>query len=189
MTHSLQIAGMTLPCRMVEVDGLTYMVPRGVARNNRNRSWQVKIKRQGVLQASGNFTDDCYGQTSEALREAIKYMASTGAVKTSKTIKISSLITLSWTTVGKGVVGVSANVYNPNTMKGLTIYLISQKKLAAGKTEGLASKLVRAFMKEIEYKTGREPASVDTCLEIAEDVQELLKSEAWEDFKSKGVLV
>lgn len=60
MSHILHIGQHALPCREVDVAGQIFQVPRGIARNKRNRSWQLKVKRSGEVKASGNYGDDSY---------------------------------------------------------------------------------------------------------------------------------
>lgn len=190
MTHKLQVGEQTLPCREVVVAEQTYIVPRGIARNARNRAWQLKVKRGGVLKAAGNFTDDTYNGTAEALAEAINQMAEALAgeeIPVTQNLKISQRVSLIWTTVGPGVLGISATVYNPDAKKGTVIYLISQKKVAAGRTDDLRGKLVKALSKEWMQETGKESMALNEVMSITKKATELLASPEWAEFLDMGV--
>ncbi|MEG0063105.1 MAG: hypothetical protein RR740_00730 [Pseudomonas sp.] len=190
MTLKLQVGEQTLPCREVVVAEQTFNVPRGIARNARNRAWQVKVKRAGALKASGNFTDDTYNGTEEALTAAISYMAEAlagEAIPVTQNLKISQRVSLIWTTVGPGVLGISATVYDPNVKKGTVIYLISQKKVAAGRTDDLKGKLVKALSKELMQESGQESMTLGDMVAVTKKANELLASPEWTEFLELGV--
>lgn len=190
MNLKLQVGEQSLPCREVTVGEQTFTVPRGIARNARNRAWQLKIKRGGVLKASGNFTDDNYRGTAEALDAAIKQMADElkeDGQPFTQSLKISQRMSLTWTTVGVNVLGASAAVYDPVAKKGSVIYLISQRKAVSGHTAGLKSKLVKAFLKE--FSQDNEEVSLADMIRLNKQADQFLASPEWAEFMELGVKI
>lgn len=59
------------PARLIEVNGEYLVVPRGIARNNRSNSWQIKVAREGEVLISGSISD-CGGNPAQSLSEAIR---------------------------------------------------------------------------------------------------------------------
>ena len=77
-----------LPARIIELEGEHYIVPRGIARNNRNQSWQLRVTRYDEVVADGNFADGVCGGTQEALEEAVEALIKSGAhLKVSKKVR------------------------------------------------------------------------------------------------------
>lgn len=186
MNHTLKVGDFNLPCREVVVDASTYIAPRGVARNNRNKSWQIKISRGGKLVLSANFTDANYGGTSGSLEHAIQCIADSGQVEAPRTIKLSSRVSLVWAYSGPGVLGMTAMVYNHETKRQKPIYLISYSKLAAGKGEDIRKKLLRVFSQEWRDVNGIQSVPVPELVRMDQEIAKILADESWQKFMSVG---
>lgn len=189
MNHTLRIGDFNLPCREVVVDEQTFIAPRGVARNNRNKSWQIKINRHGELVLSANFTDAQYGGIQGALDHAIDYIAKSGQVEAPRTIKLSARVSLVWAYSGPGVLGMTAMIYNPDIKRQTAIYLISHSKLAAGKTDALKKKLMRVFAQEWREVNMTRDIPVPALIRMDRDIDRLLADKSWEDFMKVGAEV
>lgn len=186
MNHTLQIGDFNLPCREVIVSGQTFIAPRGVARNNRNKSWQIKINRNGRLVLSANFTDAQHGGIAGSLEAAIQCIADSGQVGAPRTLKLSDRVSLVWAYSGQNVLGMNAMVYNPDRKRQATIYLISQMKLQAGKTADLKSKLLKTFILEWKEVNNAENVPLTVTVKMAQNVHRLLEEKSWEDFVKVG---
>lgn len=189
MNHTLRIGDFNLPCREVTVEAQTFLVPRGVARNNRNKSWQIKINRNGELVLSANFTDAQYSGAQGALEMAIEYIARSGMVEAPRTIKLSSRVSLVWAYSGPGVLGMIAMIYNPDAKRQTAIYLISYSKLAAGKLDDLKKKLMRVFAQEWREVNGIQSIPVPALVAMDRNIAKLLADKSWEDFMKVGAEV
>lgn len=174
--------------RQVDVEGFTHLVPRGVARNKRNRSWQVKIKRHGELLLSGNFTDDTYGSTADALKAAVQSVIESGLAQrvNPNNIKLTARVTINWAQLGSSGLSAVASVYNPDTHKGTTVYLISQRKLAAGQVEDLPNKLMKALEREWHDINQRTDTPVSAVVSLKKVALKILASEEWQNFVKVG---
>lgn len=173
MTTKLKI-----PTRQVVLDDQKFAVPRGIGRNNRNRSWQVKIVRNGETVLSGNFADDLYEGPQGSLDAAIAHVAASDvAQETRHSLQLNDRVTLSWAEVGLGVIGLIATVYNPAARKGTTVYLISQGKLASGKVEGLSEKITRALERAWKQENDRQSVPMVELLRMRNEVDVLLASD------------
>lgn len=186
MKHNLQFGEVTLPCREVVVEEQTHLVPRGIARNHRNKSWQIKIKRAGQLILSGNYADSLYGGTEGALKTAIEQVVTTTGVQPSRTLKITSRVTLTWAYSGRNVLSMNALVYSPILKRSMTIYLISHSKLVAEKAGDLKKKLVKALMREWREENLDQVAPVAALVRMDREAARLMASKAWEDFLKLG---
>lgn len=174
---------LNVPCRKVDVDGFTYMVPRGIARNKRNRSWQVKVARHGEVILSGNFADDSFEGPAGSLKAACDRIIESQVNQDSAgVIRLTDRVSLSWAELGKGVIGARAIVYDPLTRKGQTIYLISQKKMAAGKTEELQAKIIKALELSWKQENGRQSIPMQELLRMRNDVGVLMESDRFKRF-------
>lgn len=177
-----------LSYRRVVIDGVEYQVPRGIARNSRNRSWQLKVSRAGKVIKTGNFTDDTYNSTQEALSAAIETLEEIPEdpnAEIKRSLKVSDRVTVAWASVGKNVLGLNANIYNPETKKKKTVYLTSFGKLAES-TDSIREKLVRAFQQEIRQRVGRETLTMSEVLDATWSTEALMTSERWEEFLKVG---
>lgn len=177
-----------LSYRRVVIDGVEYQVPRGIARNSRNRSWQLKVSRAGKVVKTGNFTDDTYNSTQEALSAAIETLEEIPEdpnAEVKRSLKVSDRVTVAWASVGKNVLGLNANIYNPETKKKKTVYLTSFGKLAES-TDSIREKLVRAFQQEIRQRVGRETLTMSEVLDATWSTEALMTSERWEEFLNVG---
>lgn len=68
----MAIGPMKLKTRQVEAaPGVMLQVPSGIARNNRNKSWQVQIVRNGEKVFTGNYADKLYSGPEQSLAAAI----------------------------------------------------------------------------------------------------------------------
>ncbi len=177
-----------LSYRRVVIDDVEYQVPRGIARNSRNRSWQLKVSRAGKVIKTGNFTDDTYNSTQEALSAAIETLEEIPedpSAEVKRSLKVSDRVTVAWASVGKNVLGLNANIYNPETKKKKTVYLTSFGKLAES-TDSIREKLVRAFQQEIRQRVGRETLTMSEVLDATWSTEALMTSERWEEFLKVG---
>lgn len=186
MKHNLQFGEVTLPCREVVVEGQTYLVPRGIARNHRNKSWQTKIKRGGELILSGNHADSLFEGTEGALKAAIDQVLTAGGVQPSRTLKISGRVTLVWAYSGASVLSMNALVYSPERKRSTTIYLISYTKLAAEKTGDLKKKLIKALVREWQEENSLNAAPVPVLVRMDREATKMMASKSWEDFVKLG---
>lgn len=186
MKHNLQFGEVTLPCREVVVEEQTYLVPRGVARNHRNKSWQIKIKRAGQLVLSGNYADSLYGGTEGALKAAIEHVVGSSESQPVRTLKISGRVTLVWAYSGRQVLSMNSLVYNPAMKRSATIYLISYAKLAAGKVSDLKKKLMKALLREWQEENLNQTAPVPVMIRMDREAAKIMASKAWEDFVKMG---
>lgn len=181
----------SLSYRRVEIDGVEYQVPRGIARNSRNRSWQLKVSRAGKVIKTGNFTDDTYNSTKEALEAAIETLEEIPEdpnAEVKRSIKVSDRVTVAWASVGKNILGLNANVYNPATKKKKTVYLTSYGKLAESSAE-IRAKLIRAFQQEIRQNSGRETLTMSDIIDSTRSADAVLASDKWQEFLNVGTLL
>lgn len=186
MKHNLQFGEVILPCREVIVEEQTYLVPRGIARNHRNKSWQVKIARAGVLVLSGNHADSLYGGTEGALKTAIDQVVAATEVKPSRTLKISNRVSLVWAYSGRNVLSMNALVYNPHRKRSATIYLISFTKLTAEKVGDLKKKLVKALLREWQEENLDQAVPVSVMIRMDREAAKIMAGKSWEDFVKMG---
>jgi|UniRef100_A0AAU6W1U2 hypothetical protein len=186
MKHNLQFGEVTLPCREVVVEEQTFLVPRGVARNHRNKSWQVKVNRGGQLVLSGNHADSLHGGTEGALKAAIDQVVTDGEAKTTRTMKVSSRVTLTWAYSGRNVLSMNAMVYSPARKRSATIYLISHTKLLADKSGELKKKLVKALLREWQEENVMEKPPVPVMVRMDREASKIMASKAWGDFVKLG---
>ncbi|QOC58016.1 hypothetical protein phiK7B1_161 [Pseudomonas phage phiK7B1] len=186
MKHNLQFGEVTLPCREVVVEEQTYLVPRGIARNHRNKSWQTKIKRGGQLILSANHADSLFNGTEGALNAAIEQVIEAGGVQPTRTLKISGRVTLVWAYSGTNVLSVNALVYSPLRKRSTTIYLISYTKLAAEKTGDLKKKLVKALLREWQEENSLSVAPVPVLVRMDREAAKIMASKSWDDFVKLG---
>jgi hypothetical protein len=186
MKHNLQFGETSLPCREVVVDDQTYLVPRGIARNHRNKSWQTKIKRNGELVLSGNYADSLYAGPEGALKAAIDQVVASGDVQPSRTLKVSNRVTLLWAFSGVNVLSMNALVYSPVRKRATTIYLVSHNKLLADKAPDLKKKLIRALQREWLEENGLVTVPAAILIKLDRDVTRIMTSKSWEDFVKMG---
>lgn len=174
--------------RKVDVDGFTYLVPRGIARNKRNKSWQLKIKRQGELLLSGNFADISHGSTPDALRAACDALMQSGLAQrvNPNNIKLTERVTGNWAQLGEKGLSAVASVYNPITQRGQTVYLVSQRKLAAGQVDDLPNKLMKALEREWRNANERNDTPMSALISLKQDALRILASEEWKQFVEVG---
>lgn len=186
MKHNLQFGEVTLPCREVVVEEQTYLVPRGIARNHRNKSWQTKIKRHREVVLAGNHADSLYGGTEGALKAAIEQVVAATDIQPARTLKISSRVTLIWAFNGRNVLSMNAMVYNPERQRSGTVYLISYTKLVAEKTPDLKKKLVKALLREWQEENLSASAPVPVMVRMDREAAKIIASKPWKDFVEVG---
>lgn len=186
MKRNLQFGDVNLPCREVVVDAQTYLVPKGVARNNRNKSWQVKVIRNGCVSLSGNFADSVHKGTAGALDHAISQIVESGLVESSpRVLKISDHVTLLWAYSGSNVLAIHASVYSPNDKRSSTSYMVSQSKVDRTSEESLSPKIVQALVREWKEQNGEivPNAVLDRMTGV---VKKVLSSTEWKSFLKVG---
>lgn len=177
--------------RPVVIDGITYMVPKGIGRNRRNKSWQLKVMRQGEQVMSGNFADDTYSGTNEALEAAVNAMKEqAGSISGAASFQLHEHVSLIWASSnrnGRTQITASAYVYDPILKKARTVYLVSARKLVHGEMAGVEDKLCRALAAGIAFKEGIElPLSNGALRGIREQIRHFMTSTDWSDFIKLG---
>lgn len=142
---AIVIGGLRLPFRKVEVEhdghSMTLLVPRGIARNNRNKSWQIKIQREGVKEITGNVSDGAYSpleslnkaidhiaQALEASNSPIRTLRSKGRGDRVKPYRVSDQVTLHWKLVNT-TPSLYAQVYSPLLKKAKAVNIGSEKRI------------------------------------------------------------
>lgn len=150
--------------RPVVVDGVQYRVLKGIARNNRNKSWQVKVERNGVRLASGNFADEQHGGTDKALSAATASMLADLAEVTKNSastetlhrkvrggrvegMRIADHVTVNWRIVN-ATPSLYASVYSPRLQQVKSLHLGSDRRLASSEEamRRLVSQLLTALV-------------------------------------------
>lgn len=132
-----------LPLRKItlqhEGETLELTVPRGIARNNRNKSWQIKVARGGEIVIKGNISD---GESSpqESLAQAITMIR--GAIEANEGLstlkskgrgdrvepyRVNDYVTLHWKIVNT-TPNMYALIYSPLLKKPKTVNIGSEKK-------------------------------------------------------------
>lgn len=72
LPQPINIGGFRLAFRKVPVEGRFYFAPRGVARNDRNKCWQIRLVRNDKTVFQGNYADQTLGGVELSLRAAMK---------------------------------------------------------------------------------------------------------------------
>lgn len=170
-TDALYIDNLRLPYRTVEVDDETLKVPRGIGRNARNKSWQIKLNRNGMSMITGNVAD---GDTkpSASLEKAIKALiekvreekvlafkrGTTG--KRARPVPIADGITMHWKLVNTTPV-LYFMVYSPQIKKAKQISVGSERAVANAELvkERLAEAIV--YRMRIDKKSPAPFAAID----------------------------
>lgn len=133
-----------LPLRKITLEHegeiLKLNVPRGIARNNRNKSWQIKVARGGEVVIKGNISD---GESSpqESLNQAITMIR--GAIEANEGLstlkskgrgdriepyRVNDCVTLHWKVVNT-TPNMYALIYSPLLKKPKTVNIGSEKKV------------------------------------------------------------
>lgn len=177
-----------VPHRTVVIDAVNYSVPRGVARNNRNRSWQIKVHRDGKVVLQGNFADDTYGSTEGALDAAKKVMAESPLNEEvmDRILRVNERVTLGWSLSGKGVISAVANVYSTHEKRNSLVYLISRNKMNEGDTAELRSKIVKALVKSWKQENLTEFLPLPELVRMEGEVEALMNTERFVKFCEAG---
>lgn len=188
MPHTIEVDGIRMPSRQINVGTSILDVPKCVARNNRNKCWQVKVIRKGETLLSGQFTDAEYGGAQKSLDMATKFLADSKLIESPKTLKLSARLSLFWGYVGADVFGLSASLYSAFTGKSQSIYLISQVKLNSGRIVGLQEKLAGVRVREWADVNGVQPkdAPVWVHTKAMSKAAEIMLSDEWKEFVNLG---
>lgn len=158
----LRINGIRLPLRSVTVEDdsgqlVSLNVPRGIARNNRNKSWQIKLIRNGKVVLTGNIADsgrspaesleDAIGKITSAIEEKpdLENVKSRVEGKWSNAYCINERITLRWKVVNTTPT-LYITVYSPLLMTVKTVNVGSERK--AENEEFFSICLARAMVYE-----------------------------------------
>lgn len=144
----LEIEGVRLPFREVEVNGRTYYAPRGIARNNVKRTWQVKLERDGEIVVKATVSDgaaDDPDAPAYSLADAIEKLragiASISAQKPIKSvrgkgrgskidpIRVADHVTLHWKVINT-TPSLYAMIYSPEIKAAKSVNIGSDRKVA-----------------------------------------------------------
>lgn len=142
--RAMFINDVRLPLRKItlqhEGEALELTVPRGIARNHRNKSWQIKVARGGEIVIKGNISD---GESSpqESLAQAINMIR--GAIEANEGLstlkskgrgdriepyRVNDYVTLHWKIVNT-TPNMYALIYSPLLKKPKTVNIGSEKKV------------------------------------------------------------
>lgn len=149
---ALVINGVRLPYRNVDVEcghgtlsstKHTLRVPRGIARNNRSSSWQLKIVRNGKTVVSGNVADGADSPESslkiaiQMVREGIEQLGEEQKLTTLKSaghgsrvrpFRLTDGVTLHWKLINT-TPSLYAQVYSPLQQKAKSVNVCSDRTL------------------------------------------------------------
>lgn len=151
--------GVSIRMRTIVIDDLEFEVPKGVARNKRNKSWQIKVERNGVRLAEGNFADETYGGITESLGAAKQSLvdqlesdcvAQLGQRKVrgsrAEGMRIADHVTVNWRIVN-ATPSLYASVYSPRLQQVKSLHLGSDRRLAS--SESAVKRLVAQLLKAL----------------------------------------
>lgn len=188
MPMTIKVGDVVMPCRQINVGTSILDVPKGIGRNNRNKCWQVKITRKGEILLSGQFTDAQYGNSQKSLDAAIKCLADSKLVEAPKTLKLATRLSLFWAFSGVNVLSLNASLYNQNTGRSHTTYLISQHKLNSGKIDGLAEKLLGVYVRMWAEVNNLKESDLPAWkkIKLVGTVGDVMDSQEWKDFVNLG---
>lgn len=140
-------SGVHIRTRMVDVDGVELEVPKGIGRNNRNQSWQLKFNRNGELLVGGNFADRTYGGAEQSLQAACEaFQAALESEEVRKKavkgvrggkvpgVRLGAYLTVNWRIVNGGP-SLYASIYCPEKGRSKSVLLGTDKALANDSTE------------------------------------------------------
>lgn len=173
--------------RPVTVESTTVMVPSGIARNNRNKSWQVKVEKNGVVMLKGNYTDATYGDYHESLFAAKKALtaklesveiAAEQQEKSCRTesVQLTVRSSLLWRVTPKKTT-LQINVYDKAIKKNRIVYVGTSNTLVS-KRDLVIGKIALAMTMDALLEDGENLSLVDTG--------ELL---IWPEFEDKAASV
>lgn len=156
--------------REVTVEGVIVMVPSGVARNNRNKSWQVKVEKNGVVVLKGNYTDVTYGDFHHSLFAAKKALAASlervekAAEQQDKSCRTESVqltvrSSLLWR-VTPNKTTLQINVYDKEIKKNRTVYVGTSNTLVS-KREQVIEKIGVAMQMDMLLDLGESLNRID----------------------------
>lgn len=185
----------SLRYREVEVEGIIRMVPSGVARNNRNKCWQVKVEKNGAVVLKGNYTDELYGDAGKSLRAATKALMSSletveQAAADSKrpseveTAQITLRSSLMWFP-SMGSLKLRINVYDRKLKKNHAIYIGTGKSLIK-KPDQTIDKIATALSLDKYLEQEGEYQHFKSCFNLL-DVDESIMDMAREVYRNHVV--
>lgn len=180
---------MKLKTRPVVIEETVYQVPKGIARNNRNRAWQLKLQRNGEIVATGNFSDDSWGGPDKSLEAAVEEILGTGqARKVNKRDLVIDNVTVSWREMGKpSLIAAVADYYMPHKKRARSLYICTQRRLANGTcTEAFREKLVEALRDAWLIENQANSVPLHDLLAIRRAVDEVMVSEQYKMFCENG---
>jgi hypothetical protein len=188
MPKTIEVGDVVMPCRQINVERNIHDVPKGIARNNRNKCWQIKVIRDGEVALSGQFTDAQYGGAVGSLAAAVKKLAESKLVEAPKTLKLTTRLSLFWGYSGAKVLGLSASLYDSNRGRSTTIYLISQHKLNSGKIDGLFDKLVKVYIRQWAEVNNAGLGDIPAWKvpKLEDTVRDVMASDKWKEFMKVG---
>jgi len=197
-TQRKAIQQLGIGTRTLELDGVEFDVPRGIARNVSRNSWQLRFKRDGEQHGPFNFTDGNHGGTHAALEAAIDRLieekpvkkggSSTGVSAKVPPVRLSQRLTLNWR-ISRNTRAVVAQLYSPILKKANTIYLgvantiISPTDLEIRR---LAQALIMNERVKQEDDAPFRPVSAQEMLAYRDMAQEILASRVVIDFVAQG---
>ncbi|SUE95769.1 Uncharacterised protein [Ectopseudomonas mendocina] len=145
----LEIEGVRLPFREVSVEDRTYYAPRGIARNNVKRTWQIKLERDGVIIVKGTVSDSAVStagtpeyslsyaiaQLCDGIRavsktdKPIKSVRGKGRGSKIEPIRVAEHVTLHWKVVNT-TPNLYAMIYSPEVKAAKSVNIGSDRKVA-----------------------------------------------------------
>ncbi len=192
-----------LPLRKItlqhEGETLELKVPRGIARNNRNKSWQIKVARGGEIVIKGNISDG-ENTPQESLAHAITMIR--GAIEANEGLstlkskgrggriepyRVNDYVTLHWKVVNT-TPNMYALIYSPLLKKPKTVNIGSEKKVAdyTSFSERLALALTygkRVYEEKIDPFGPISPEELKVIRPLAMDfLKSSCRSSKWLDF-------
>lgn len=205
----LVIGDTKFPARQIEVNDRLMLVPRGVARNYKSNSWQIKIARKGQVLISGSVSDagvDPAESLAAVIRrieselgqlkkvgKAVKLVNRNDAqCKHAQPIMLSDRVKLHWKVVD-ATPFMYCSVYSPLVGKTKSVTIGSDRKVAADQ-ELLISRIATALV--IESRINRDDP--DPYREVSEGELLIMRDEAMRvsvlnddvaDFIAKGTVL
>ena len=178
-TGYMAVGQFRLPLRTMEVNGEQLTVPRGLARNARSKSWQLKLVKNKDLIATGSMADTLPTAqdnldlaVQELIRQVKGYKSSTSqTVSKDKRIKLApeeSEIKLKWQVSNGTTPSLAAIVYMPSAKRDKVVSVGSDRAIERN-PDLLTVKLAEAVV--IEGRERRNEA--DPLREVTE--QELFE--------------
>lgn len=139
LPQPINIGGFRLAFRKVLVEGRNYFAPRGVARNERNKCWQIRLIRDEKVVFTGNYADQTLGGVELSLRAAMKDLMmflkrqeklnnDMSLSGTDKSVIICPDLRMFWAVINH-IPNLQFSVYVPAKSKSRAVYAGAQNKL------------------------------------------------------------